>query len=417
MIQGGHPDIFGTLPFAIRAIILIYLEDLASVYSAYLASPAIFHLMHEYDTGRRVIEKIMDLSLSNDIKILIRKFVRLRYDHPMPSLNCFIDEYIKRTTEYACLPRGLPVSAICDILAASSTVRYIAHDGMHEMLDRCNYLQLHRLKRPASGYLRNIYEMSTAEGAEYFPIPKPDWERYQHRDAGPPTIVEEQMAMRAIWQVFIIWELRNAVTTRRWVWPASDIWKLQDMHFDLIWQHALSPGVVEQSQTMADCACMFPWLKIPSETSSSGAETLHSSRNRYRTVKALAHVESWKPSCDCALPSADLIKQSLNFDDNIPGYSYVITNLSPIKTSPCRYVEFRSHRRFGFAIWGQKRLEALGLLYPKTGAPEMPQCPRSEADQLVRWRSVLDERDWQYIEQKRMCIWPGIELTSFESPT
>ncbi|RAK97356.1 uncharacterized protein BO80DRAFT_504859 [Aspergillus ibericus CBS 121593] len=400
MSPNGHPDLFATLPSPILAMVLEQLEDLASLHSAYRASPAIFSLLHEDGTARRVVEAVMELSVPEETHILIRKFARLRYDRAVAGVNDFIHRYIKNTTEYTQLPRDIPVSALCDILTASSTVRYLAHAGMHEMIDRCMALEMYQMENPKLKYIRNAHRTPALCNSEYFPVPKPPRVRYQQEDAGPPSPAEEQIAMRAIWQLFLIWELRSGVVKSQWMWPASEVSKLQDLHFDEIWQHSLFNSVIEQSRTMADCRCMFP--------------ALPSSVERYRAAKSLACTAQWRLSCNCAPRSASQIKRidSMNCTS---AYSFVLVVLSAWYTSPCRYVEFRSFRRFGFAIWDHQRMEAFGLLYPDRGAPPTSQSPRSEADQYVRWESILSEEDLQDIERKRRHFWPGREMVHVES--
>jgi hypothetical protein len=71
-------DIFALLPELVLAMILVHLEDLASVYSLYRSSPTVFSLLHGDGTARRVIEAIMEESIPTRTQILIRKFAFLR---------------------------------------------------------------------------------------------------------------------------------------------------------------------------------------------------------------------------------------------------------------------------------------------------------------------------------------------------
>ncbi|PYI09413.1 hypothetical protein BO78DRAFT_308293 [Aspergillus sclerotiicarbonarius CBS 121057] len=382
-------------------MVLEQLEDLTSLHSVYRASPAVFSLLHEDGTARRIIEAILDLSSPDSTQILIRKFARLRYDRAVTGVDNFIDRYIKNTTEYTQLRRDVPVSALCDVLAASSTIRYLAHAGMHEMNDRCMALEMYRMENPEVRYIRGAHRTPALRNVEYFPVPKPPRERYQQEDAGPPSAVEEQVAIRAIWQLFLIWELRSGVINRQWMWPASEVSKLQNLPLDEIWKDSLFNSIIEQTRTMAECSCLFP--------------ALSSSVERYRSAKSLACSAQWRLSCNCGPPSASQIK-CIGAIDSTPGYEFVLAVLSPWFTSPCRYVEFCSFRRFGFAIWDHTRMEALGLLYPAHGGPPTSQSPRSEADQYVRWESILGVKDLEDIERKRRHYWPGRDYIHLEWP-
>ncbi|OOF98331.1 hypothetical protein ASPCADRAFT_142457 [Aspergillus carbonarius ITEM 5010] len=403
--QCGHPDILATLPSPVLVMVLEQLEDLASLHSAYRASPAVFSVLHEAGTARRVIEAIMDLSLLEVTRVLIRKFAHLRWNaHPVAGVDTFSKQYITDDTEYSQLPREIPLPVLCDILAAASTVRYLAHASLHEMIDRCMALEMYRLENPKLKYIRNAHRTPALWNSDYFPVPKPPRERYQQADAGPPSAMEEQMAIRALWQLLLIWELRSAVSgpNPRWNWSASEVSKLQGLSLDELWQPSLTNQLIEQTRTVADCSCTFPALPSPVE--------------RYRAAKSLARNAEWRLPCHCC-PSAIQTKRidSHGSKYDMPGYSFVLTTLSPWYTSPCRYVEFRSFRRFGFALWDRTRMAALGLLYPDQGCPKLPQSPRSESDQYVRWESILSAEDLEDIERKRKHFWPGVDMVHLES--
>jgi hypothetical protein len=72
-------------------------------------------------------------------------------------------------TSYNRIPQGIPVSILCDVLAASATIRYLTHSGMLEMIARCiqlELLQLKELKDPKLRYMRDAIRtrwMWTAE--------------------------------------------------------------------------------------------------------------------------------------------------------------------------------------------------------------------------------------------------------------
>lgn len=138
-------------------------------------------------------------------------------------------------------------------------------------------------------YIRNAYRTPKMWTSEYFPVPKPPRERYQQIDAGPPSAIEEQRVIRALWQLFLIWELHSIVSgpSSRWDWTPSEANQLQVLHFDDIWKHSLRNDIREQIRTMADCSCLFPALSSPIE--------------RYRAAKSLAHSAQWRCQYDCPL--------------------------------------------------------------------------------------------------------------------
>lgn len=60
-------------------------------------------------------------------------------------------------TSYDRIPQDIPVSVLCDVLAASAAIRYPTHAGMHEMIARCMRLELLQLQDPKLRYMRNTY--------------------------------------------------------------------------------------------------------------------------------------------------------------------------------------------------------------------------------------------------------------------
>lgn len=69
------------------------LDDLASLYSIYRSSPAVFRLLHEDGTARRIFQRIMELSVPEQTQVLIRKFTFLRWNvRPAKDLDDFIEK-------------------------------------------------------------------------------------------------------------------------------------------------------------------------------------------------------------------------------------------------------------------------------------------------------------------------------------
>lgn len=396
-------DPFAVLPGPVLGIVLVHLEDLASLHNPCRQSPTVFSLLHEYGTATRIIEEIMNLCVPQQTQVLIRKFAFLRWNiRPVSDLDAFIEQYIKSDNDYNRLPCELSTTVVCDILAAAATIRYLAHAGMHEMVNRCMSLELLRMQNPKR-YIRNAYRTPKMWTSEYFPVPKPPRERYQQIDAGPPSAIEEQRAIRALWQLFLIWELPSIVSgpSPCWDWTPSEANQLQVLHFDDIWKHSLRNDIREQIRTMADCSCLFPALSSPIE--------------RYRAAKSLAHSAQWCCQYDCPPPATPHL-DDMEFAFGAPEYRFVLGDLSGWYTSPARYVEFRAYRRFGFAIWDHERMVGLGLLPQKSDGPRVPQGPRGEPDLYVRWESILSEEDLEEIDRKRKYFWPGREIVRLEFP-
>jgi hypothetical protein len=94
-------------------MVLMQLDDLAALYSIYRSSPAVFRLLHEDSTARRIFRRIMELSVPEQTQVLIRKFTFLRWNvRPAKDLDDFIEKYIKDDTAFE-FPHDIPLRQSC----------------------------------------------------------------------------------------------------------------------------------------------------------------------------------------------------------------------------------------------------------------------------------------------------------------
>lgn len=75
MAQRRPLDAVSILPDPVLEMVLVQVDDLASLYSIYRSSPAVFYLLREDGTARRIIQRIMELSVPKQTQVLIRKFI------------------------------------------------------------------------------------------------------------------------------------------------------------------------------------------------------------------------------------------------------------------------------------------------------------------------------------------------------
>ncbi|KAJ6024024.1 hypothetical protein N7540_004821 [Penicillium herquei] len=400
-VRGG--DSFALLPGPILEMILAQL-DLPSLHNLSRSSYLVFSFLHEEGSARRIIETIINLTLPASVQLLARKFAFLRWafrewnTRPVQNLSVFIAKFIKNDKEdeeYSSLPPEMPLSIMFDVMAAAATIRYLAFDILHRMIDRCKKLEFYRLENPKKRYIRNPARVGNPEKLVYAPVPKPPRVRYQQGEMSPVSADEESRATCALWEIFLIWELRSGVGDTLWTPEERD--QLSRLPFEKIWGHVFYNYYMEPNRTMA--SELFP--SLPTEV------------QRYRAAKALAHNAGWHYQGD--FPPFRLIPDVGKHKFCNSGYSFYSTLLSRWYTSPCRYVGFDAYRRYGFAIWDQDRLAALGLLYAKENPMELPQVPRSECDQYVRWESILTADDLEEIERRRQLYWPGLEIIYMEN--
>lgn len=104
----------------------------------------------------------------------------------------------------------------------------------------------------------------------------------------------------------------------------------------------------------------------------------------------------------------------MELDASAPGFAFAVGDLSRWFRSPCRYVPFRVFRRFGFALWDQMRMRAVGLLSRREVSLRLTQAPRSEPDLYVRWESILGKGDLEEVERRRKDFWPSRNIANVE---
>ncbi|KAJ5714585.1 uncharacterized protein N7483_011766 [Penicillium malachiteum] len=393
-------DSFGLLPGPILEMILVQL-DLPSLHNLSRSSYLVFSFLHEEGTARRIIDTIIHLTLPTSVQLLARKFAFLRWafrewdTRAVGNIAVFIAEFIKCDEEkYSSLPPEMPLSIMFDVLAAAATIRYLVFHILHKMIDRCKKLEFSRLENPKKRYIQNPIRVANPDNLVYAPVPKPPRVRYQQGEMGSVSASEEKIATRALWEIFLIWELRSGVGNTRWTSEERDLF--DSVPFEKIWGHSLFNDEMEPNRTMA--SELFPSLQTVTQ--------------RYRAAKSLAHNAGWHYEGD--FPPFSLIPDVTKRKYSNRGYSSYLT-LSKHYTSPCRYVGFDPYRQYGIAIWDQGRLAALGLDYAKENPMELPQAPRSECDQYVRWESILTAEDLEEIERRRQYYWPGREMVCVEN--
>ena len=135
----------------------------------------------------------------------------------MENISQFIAKFIKcDEEECSSLPPEMPLPILFDVLAAAATIRCLVFHILHRMINRCEKLEFSRLENPNKRYIRNPARVEKPGNLVYAPVPKPPRVRYQQGEMGPVSASEENIATRALWEIFLVWELRSGVGDTRW---------------------------------------------------------------------------------------------------------------------------------------------------------------------------------------------------------
>ncbi|KAL1999083.1 hypothetical protein VTN02DRAFT_5072 [Thermoascus thermophilus] len=428
-------DPFRTLPAPVLEMILELVDDLPALHNLHDASPAVASLLHEDGVAPVIVEAIISRSIPWHTRHLIRRTALIRWNAdddnggpPVPSSwDAFVGAYMWTEDDDSCrhegdrhpLPKAIPPSIICRILSLASKVRRLAHRCIHEMIDRCMALEPSRLLDPTCQFRGH------GGGSE------PPGERFQPMDVGPPSWVEEQRVCRAIWRLIMFFELRDAVVgTRtkqaRWCWPEKDVHRLRTLQYDDFWKPSVSACVHQMHELKTVAECLFS-LTSPAATASTDRYPCFLSTTSTTTTTTTPAEKSSRVCSRCPptfepKPARERTwgqsEHDLNWSGS-PGFHFVVLNLGGIPQSHLRYVELRVFRRFGFAIWDWRRMEALGFLKAPSGnrdeeeeggeGESHPNAPVSESDAYFRWRSILTEAELEEVKRRRKHYWPSYD--------
>lgn len=437
-------DPFQTLPAPILEMILELVDDLPSLHNLHDASPAVASLLHEDGVAPVIVEAIISRTVPWHTRHLIRRIALIRWNNtdnvnapPVPSSwDAFVGAYMWKEDYNSCchecererdrdpLPKSIPPSITCRILSLASKVRLLAHRCIHEMIDRCMTLEPSRLQDPGFQYRGDsggFYPPGTIV-SEYQPARiLPPRERFKPVDVGPPSWVEEQRVCRAIWRLIMFFELRDAVVGTKtkkawWCWPEKDVHRLRTLQYDDFWKPSVSTCIHQMHELKTVAECLFSLTSTAATASTERYPSFLSTSTTTTPTEKSSRICSRCPPTFEPKPAMERKWGQSEYDLNwsgSPGFHFVV-HLGGIPQSHLRYVELRVFRRFGFAIWDWRRMEALGFLKAPSGNREEegeshPNAPVSESDAYFRWRSILTEAELEEVKRRRKHYWPSYD--------
>jgi hypothetical protein len=209
---------------------------------------------------------------------------------------------------------------------------------------------------------------------------------YLPQYTGPPSWVEEQRMIKAFWRLQFFLELHGAGSQGHLgtYWPRREVDVLSQRSADGFYD--LSNGQREQILT----ACDFLDAVISGAITS--VEAVHDNAYNLPTIR---WVEGTVSRCSCAEPLSierdkDTFRQGPEHLDQTPmGYRFYSRMSSDQWLDgwpPLLGFPFQPWRKFGFAIWDDKRMVDLGMLHTKNPFKRHP-------THSFRWFSILHEED------------------------
>jgi hypothetical protein len=177
---------------------------------------------------------------------------------------------------------------------------------------------------------------------------------YQPHNTGPPSWVEEQRVVKALWRIQFLSELKLARNEGRLNWAGDDLKALEST--SLINFYSIKPWELDQILTT--------WKFIQELRAREGVNS-----DSISQLPTASLGESFNANCalqPCLDLKDDPFQQGEKYLDLAP-MSYIFHRgfiARDPKFSPLQGMPFKPYRKFGFAIWDDKRMTDLGFAEP-----------------------------------------------------
>ena len=385
------PDLyFEGFPAEILLNIVSQLTDLESLISLLRASP---HVWRFFDTfGLEVTEKILNSSpLDEQIVIAIRTNACIRAGcFPISSISELQEHVTCEAIKYqdppgALVPTSLPKTSSKVLRGILAT----AHRLNSLMLD-CLQLYLERLRKLRPAHVRNhnlTMEMHLVTLVRALNPAAHPHEREIQFD--PPSCLEEQRILRALWRIQLLTDLNAALTNNIVTgWSSDGIERLKNMTPVQIYRLSELSDVLQSDDRYDDVAQggLLHSLAFV-ETSEYSMILLVSEYLEERLHAPSRALVSSRPN-----PWLATQPQGWDLEEMDRHFNPTFEDLAEIFDQHLlRDVLFASYRKLGFAIWDQYRMQCYG----------MNRCDenRSQTAAFSWYVNVLPEEDRARVEK------------------
>ncbi|EMD87138.1 hypothetical protein COCC4DRAFT_61887 [Bipolaris maydis ATCC 48331] len=380
MTANVEGDAFSRLPVELRIKILKLSPDLFSLRSLAHASPALGRVLDRYPL--EILEVVLDVTVSVETRRLMSAVLKARFSRFPASLSeaqkvAKIDSPAI-TDEMRSVRLDRAAAAVRSMLTTAENVHAWSHACLEHLIRKSMEL------RPAT-FVHPFHSSLS-------------WERWgkveSHDDyipqyTGPPSWVEEQRVVKAFWRLQFLLELQGASNKSRLMtyWPAQEVDVLSKSSPDDFYE--MFP--YQQDQTLT--ACDF-FGGVTSGTITS-VEAVHDNTHGLPTIR---WTENTVPRWPCAEPlsfeiNKDFFRQGQNCVDLTPPsyhFQYLMSIPHPEGESCLLGLPFQPYRKYGFAIWDEKRMVDLGMRDPKRKS-----LLANRIFYSFRWWSILTEEELQ----------------------
>ena len=380
MTASTERDAFSRLPEELRIKIIKLSPDPLSLRCLAHASPAMGKVLDRYPL--EILEVILEVTVPMSISRLIYAVLELRLSLFPASLSeaqrVAKTDSTAATSEMRSSELDRAAAAVRSLLTTAENVHNWSHACLEHLIRKSMELRPSTLIKNGEGRTRRE-EFETAESRkDYLP-----------QDTGPPSWVEEQRMIKSFWRLQFFLELQGAghkghLGTN---WPKQEV--------DVLFQSSaggfydVHNSVREQILT----ACDF--LGAVTSGTVNSVEAIHDNAYNLPTIRWVDGAVLRRP---CAEPlsferNKDTFSQgSENLDRTSWAHRFHAAMSSTdgwLEGAPLTiFYPFQIWRKYGFAIWDEKRMVDLGMRHPKKAS-----YLSNSFSYAFRWWSILTEED------------------------
>jgi len=380
MAENTQQDPFGQLPEELRLQIIKLSPNPFSLRNLAHASPAMGRVLDRYPL--EIVEEVLEATVTLKIRRVMGAVLKARFLVFPASLSeaqtvAEIDSTMA-TEEMRSSGLNRAAAAVRSLLASAANVHAWSHACLEHLIRKSMELRPSTLIKMGSGNMVRERFESAESRKDYIP-----------QETGPPSYVEEKRMMESFWRLQFLLELQDAGRKGRLdaIWPREEIDTLFESSADGFYD--VHKSVREQILTASD---------FLSAVTSGTIASVEAVQNKAFGLPTIRWEEGAVSRCYCAEPvffvdgNRDIFHQDPRYEYLGPfGYMFW-SRMSSLEGyedgGPLTLVyPFKCWRKYGFAIWDEKRMADLGMRRP-TKSSYARYLPYS-----FRWWSLLTDEE------------------------
>lgn len=386
MTANTERDAFGQLPEELRIEISKLSPDPLSLRSLAHASPVMGRVLDRYPL--EIVEVVLDATVPVQTRRLMVAVLKARFSRFPASLSeaqtVAKTDSTMATDEMRSYELDRAAAAVRSLLASAANVHAWSHACLDHLIRKSMELRPSTLIKNGNGRTRREEFENAESRKDYLP-----------QDTGPPSWVEEQRMIRSFWQLQFFLELQGAGHKGRLGtnWPRREVDVLSQSSADGFYDSSEDGFYDLFASEQILTACDF--LGAVTSGSITSVEAVHDNAYNLPTIH---WVEGAVSRCSCAEPlsferNKDTFSQGPENLDRAPGAYRFYKAMSSSDGWLDGYMgtleyPFQGWRKYGFAIWDDKRMVDLGMRHPRKASVAANPIPYS-----FRWWSILTEED------------------------